>query len=185
MTAWIFRRNLAKARVFFWTGAALAATLAFAISFRTVFYAVGLKVVELALEGGGPGGRGIGVLFDYLRRYPLGMSYGGSSLRIGPGMEEINSGIFAFISQLSFLSIPLVGLLIFLEAKVIRESRRIATPYFRSVLTMGAVMMLIIFSADPLWFVPTIWLPVILCEHMSSIPGSRFVPAVRDLPVTA
>lgn len=164
---WLFRRKLLQARGFFWVGVAVAGLIAFAIGFHGVLQGVVVKVVDLAFKGEGPGGRGVGVLVDYVGRYPWGTSYGGSSLRIAPGMAEINSGIFAFYSQLSVLSIPVACCFAFLIWKVSRESKRIKVPYFQRCLATGVLIMPIIFSADLLWFVPTIWLPLILSEYLS------------------
>jgi hypothetical protein len=55
-------------------------------------------------------------------------------MREARGLDVIEGGIFPFISQMSILSVPLIGFLIFVELKVIRKSKRIATPYFRSAL---------------------------------------------------
>jgi len=175
-TAWIFRYELVKVRVFFWATVALVAIGTFATSFHEVLIGVMTKVVELGLKGDSSGGRGIGLLVDYLRHYPLGISYGGSTLRTAPGMESIEGGVSEFVSQLSILSVPLIGFLIYLVVKVIRNNRQIVIPHFQRILGLGVVVVPIIFAADSLWFVPTIWLPLILSEEMSFISGSAFVP---------
>jgi hypothetical protein len=180
MTAWMFRSYLFKPRAFLWTTVALVAIVTFGIYFHEVLNGVLIKVVELGLKGDSSGGRDIGLLFEYLGRYPLGISYGGSAMREARGLDVIEGGIFPFISQMSILSVPLIGFLIFVELKVIRKSKRIATPYFRSALIIGAMVIPVIFAADSLWFVPTIWLPLIMCENMSFGSGSTPVLASRS-----
>ena len=167
MTLWIFRRKLFNLQGLLWVSIVLTAIISVTITFYGAFAGVALKIIDLGIKGNDEGGRGIGLLFNYLSHYPLGISYGGSTLRTGPGLDEINSGIFAFITQFSFFSIPLICLMIFIGGRIAQRSRYIITPYFRSILIMGSVMLPVIFSADLLWFVPTIWLPVILCEQMS------------------
>lgn len=177
MTAWMFRSYLLKARVFLWTVVALIGIATFGIYFSEVLNGVLIKVVELGLKGDSSGGRDIGLLFKYLGRYPLGISYGGSSLRVAPGLDDIEGGIFPFISQMSILSVPLMGFLFIVELKVIQKTKHIAAPYFRSVLIIGAMVLPIIFAADSLWFVPTIWLPLFMCESLTACSSSIFVLA--------
>jgi hypothetical protein len=169
LTAWIFRRQFLKFHVFFSTILALSALIAFVLSVKDVFGGVVSKVVSLGIEGDSSGGRSISILADYLRSFPLGISYGGSTLRIAPGLEQIEGGIYPFISQLSILSIPLIIFLLYLEIRLVRANTGISIPYLRELLAVGILALPFIFAADSLWFVPTIWLPLVLSEQISCL----------------
>ncbi len=129
---------------------------------------VGEKIYTLAIEGDSTGGRGLSVLFDYMGQYPFGLSYGGSTLRTAPGMDEINSGILAFFAQLSFLAPLFILAILVLSYRGIRLSGRLERRTGRT-LAVGIVMMLVIFSADILWFVPTIWAAIVLCYQFARL----------------
>ena len=100
---------------------------------------------------------------DYLQTYPLGISYGGEPLRIAPGLDDINAGIFASIeAQLSFLSALLIAGFAVLLIHAIFVARRLVDDDMGKALVIGILTMPFIFATDVLWFVPTNWLPIFL-----------------------
>jgi hypothetical protein len=147
------------------------------------------KVNNQAVEGGG--GRGLGLLITYLTHYPLGLSYGGSSLRTPPGLDEMNSGLYSFIAQESLLAVPLICAFLWLVYKSLKACRRIPDLYVRRALQTGILIMPFIFFGDLLWFVPTIWLPMMLVHRLSAslvhpmprTAGRRQVEILSDRPM--
>ena len=131
------------------------------------------KIYDLAFQGGTGGGRDIGTFVDYIQTYPLGISYGGSSLRIAPGLDDINAGIFVFISQMSFLSALLFAAFAVLLIHAVFVARNLADGDLRKVLVVGILTMPFIFATDVLWFVPTNWLPILLAYRFAAIDRSR------------
>jgi hypothetical protein len=149
------------------------------------------KVYQLAFQGEDGGGRGIGTFVDYLDTYPFGISYSGSSLRTAPGFEEINAGVFSFITQMSFLSPLLLAGFAVLLVHVLFVARTLPDGDMRKALSIGILAIPFIFAADVLWFVPTIWLPILLVYRLADIERLRSTardtksPAVFDRPRAA
>jgi hypothetical protein len=134
------------------------------------------KVYGLAFQGGEGGGRDLGTFVDYLETFPLGISYGGSTLRVAPGLDEINAGIFAFISQMSFLSAPFIAVFAVLVIHALFVTETIADSDLRKALAIGILAIPFIFAADVLWFVPTIWLPILLAYRWVDIGRAGATP---------
>jgi hypothetical protein len=123
--------------------------------------------------GDGGGGRGFDVFIQYNESYPLGTSYGGSQLRTVGSLPEINMGIYAFIAQLSILVVPLIIGFIYLNYIVIVKSRHNIDKNTRTILVIGMLTSGIIYCVDILWFTPTIWLPLIICNKLSKIKNPK------------
>jgi hypothetical protein len=138
------------------------------------------KVYGLAFQGADGGGRGLGTFVSYLETYPLGISYGGSTLRVAPGLDEINGGIFSFVSQLSFLSAPFIVVFAVLVIHSLFVTEKIADSDLRRALVIGILATPFIFAADVLWFVPTIWLPILLAYRWADI-GRTDAAAIRSI----
>jgi hypothetical protein len=126
------------------------------------------KINRLGLQGDNEGGRGLDTLMQYIETYPLGISYGGSTLRIANNLPEINLGLYAFISQFSFLSIPLIIGFTLLNLTIIKRSNKLPDKRIRDSLVIGILVSGIIYFVDILWFTPTIWLPLIVCDALSN-----------------
>jgi hypothetical protein len=159
-TIWSFKRKLLNVKV-----AAVALCIG---SLVGTFVACTWQLwaaVATKIDGGGAG-RGLNVFFSYVRRYPLGLSYGGSSLRIAPGLDEINSGVLAFITQESVIAPVLIIGFLFLVFLSYWKCRTIADPLTRKALSAGVLIMPFIFATDLLWFVPTIWLPMLFVHRL-------------------
>jgi len=131
------------------------------------------KVTYMGLMGDGEGGRGFDVFIQYNESYPLGTSYGGSQLRTVGSLPEINMGIYAFIAQLSILVVPLIIGFIYLNYIVIVKSRHNIDKNTRTILVIGMLTSGIIYCVDILWFTPTIWLPLIICNKLSKIKNPK------------
>jgi hypothetical protein len=126
-----------------------------------------ISVQALNSDGHGQGGRTVGLALSYLASYPLGISYSGSSLRTAPGLDEINSGLLAFITQESALALVLISGFLVLLWSGWRAAGEIRDKYARRIIQSGLVAMPFIFAADILWFVPTVWLPLLLAFAMA------------------
>jgi hypothetical protein len=126
------------------------------------------KINRLGLQGDNEGGRGLDTLMQYIETYPLGTSYGGSTLRIANNLPEINLGLYAFISQFSFLSILLIIGFILLNLTIIKRSNKFPDKRIRDSLVIGILVSGVIYFVDILWFTPTIWLPLIVCDALSN-----------------
>lgn len=173
LSAWVFRREL-----FIFRNAPLLflVALIFLLSiywFYDVYEGVFIKIYDLALSGEqDAGGRTTAVMVEYLEAYPFGLGYSGSILRTPYGLPEINSGVYAFIVQFSFLA-PIVMLgLCFLVYRTISRLKllKLVNPDMRSF-GVGVILSILIFFSDILWFVPTIWLSYELL--WSAYPSSK------------
>ena len=165
-----FRKKLLNLKVAALLTGIGGAACAFIISTWRLWAAVLDKVYDLAFQGGRGGGRDIGTFVDYLETYPFGISYGGSSLRVAPGLNEINAGIFSFITQMSFLSALFIAGFVVLVTHAFFVAGRVADRDMRLVLRIGILAMPLIFVTDILWFVPTIWLPMLLAYRLTVSP---------------
>jgi len=176
-----YRRSFWKAKTFGLTVPLVLAFVGMLIAARSILWSVCQKVIELAIEGDRSGGRGTAVLWEYLSRYPLGLSYGGSTLRVAANLDEINSGVLAFISQLSLLAPFILFALGFLVYRILR-SGRIDDVHIRRALLIGIFMMFFIFFSDILWFVPTIWAPLVLYyQFIRKGSSSDLVPKLTPI----
>ena len=172
LTAFFFRDQLRRPKVLAWITAGSICVAALGIAMSNVIVGVSLKIFYMVFKGEAEGGRSVSNFLAYLHRYPWGMSYGGSTLRHIKDLNEMNSGIMAFVTQLSVLApILLVGYILLLVS-CYRRSKYIDDIVTRRLMVVGCLMTLFIYSSDPLWFVPTIWLPVVICQTMC-INGSE------------
>lgn len=165
-TIYAFKRQLMKPK--FAAAMIAIASLIGAFVFLTWSIWMGVidKITLLAVDGGGNGGRSIDLLISSLKRFPLGITYGGSTLRQPPGLPEINSGLYAFISQESFLAIFLgLGFLLLLRSAWLAIGT-VDDIFTKRAIRVGIIAMPFIFVSDSLWFVPSIWLPVLLAFAM-------------------
>jgi hypothetical protein len=131
-------------------------------SFSSAYGAIIEKVYRLVILGdeSDQGGRSISLLIHYLVNYPFGVGYSGSTFRTAPGLPEINMGIYAFISQMSYLA-PVYLVLIFLALVSLVYTYRDGTVVSK-ILLIGSLSIPFVFSSDILWFGPLWWLPFFL-----------------------
>jgi hypothetical protein len=155
----LFRRYFLRPKALFVSSASFSGLLALIFYFWEVFWAVSSKVERLAFRGDETdgGGRSLRVLFEYIEKYPWGIGYGGSSLRIGPGLPEINAGYLAFVSQYSFFAVPALVIFSVLFVATVRRCLSHGSVEAR-VMAVGVFLSPLYFAADILWFIPTIWL---------------------------
>jgi hypothetical protein len=143
-------------------GSSALVVITMTILFAQQFSGVIEKMFVLGVQGDEAGGRGSNVLIEYLTRYPLGLTYGGSTLRTPSGLPEINSGIFAFITQFSILSLPLVIGFIIINFKIVSKPNTFLNADCIKIIKIGILASPVIYCVDILWFTPTIWLPLII-----------------------
>jgi hypothetical protein len=127
------------------------------------------KVLQLGLKGDAEGGRSFSVLEAYLSAHPFGLGYSGSTLRSVGTLPMINMGAYAMASQLSLLLIPIFVGFLWLTYRVVRESRYINDRVLAGVMITGMLMAIFMDIVDVLWFVPTIWAPMIICHGLARI----------------
>jgi hypothetical protein len=78
-----------------------------------------------------------------------------------------------------------VGFL-WLTYRVVRESRYIDDPLLAGVLIAGMLMAILMDLVDVLWFVPTIWAPMLVCNGLANIRrGSEIDHAIEIRPFTS
>lgn len=133
------------------------------------------KIVEVGVKGGGSqasvesSGRSLSVPITYLDSYPLGTGYGGSTFRNLPGLAENNMGLYAFISQLSFFSIPLLFLFFCFLLVIAQQCLKLR----KYEMLVGVLAVPIIFAVDILWFQPLFWLPaIIICTRSLALSSN-------------
>jgi hypothetical protein len=144
------------------------------------------KVLQVGLKGDAEGGRGFSVLEAYLAAHPFGLGYSGSTLRNVGTLPMINMGAYAMASQLSLLLIPIFVGFLWLTYRVVRESRYIDDPLLAGVLIAGMLMAILMDLVDVLWFVPTIWAPMLVCNGLANIRrGSEIDHAIEIRPFTS
>jgi hypothetical protein len=159
ISLWMFRRKLTNSKTLL---ALSFASLSFAfliLSFNEVFLSLAEKIYQLAIAGdeSSGGGRSVGTFLSYISAYPFGIGYSGSSLRTAPGLLEINSGFFAFFTQYSLLALPILLGYAWLIVATLRKARNSRT-LLGKTMAVGVIGSVVIFAADILWFMPTIWL---------------------------
>lgn len=141
-----------------WRGmAALIAGATALIWFADAYGAIINKIYRLAIVGDDEGGRSVGLMIEYLKMYPLGIGYSGSTYRTAPGLAEINMGLYEFLTQLSIFSLPFLWLLFSMTVSLffLYKSGSIIARF----LLVGVLSLPLVFSSDSLWFVPLWWLP--------------------------
>lgn len=157
LAAGIFRRDISY-RHFAFIVAGLIASFVLIVLNWAVFEGVVEKIIRIAVKGDETdgGGRSVGTLLAYLQAYPLGIGFSGSTLRTAPGLAEINSGFFAFISQYSFLSPFVVLGYMFLMFRTARRGLKGGS--LERCFVVGVLLSPLIFFVEILWFMPMIWL---------------------------
>ncbi|MFZ6693385.1 hypothetical protein [Undibacterium sp. SXout20W] len=156
-----FRSRISGAKAILGLTFMFALVCALLINYWEVFNGIVDKIYSIAINGdeSSGGGRSIGLFIEYLSTFPLGIGYSGSSLRTAPGLGEINSGLFAFISQLSLLSIVILVIYFNVVRRTLRRAGvSKANLLLNKCLTISIVLSILIFYSDILWFVPTMWL---------------------------
>lgn len=137
--------------------------------FGEQFFGIAEKIRVLVLEGDASGGRGLDTLLLYLDTYPLGTSYGGSTLRTVENLPEINSGISAFIAQYSFFSLMILSWFIRTNVSIFKNSLKVGNKNIMHPFYAGIFVSIIIYCADILWFTPTVWLSLVLCRSFTML----------------
>ena len=116
---------------------------------------------------GAIGGRSFSMLLPILENHNFfGYGYGGSSYRNLHGIDgfDLNNSIVSFFSQLSFVGIIIIMTFLYMLYKIRLILLTLGNEFYfeKKLLIISLVMLIFIFSADILYFVPTIWLPVVL-----------------------
>lgn len=154
-----------------WGLRALPAIVALAtfvlIRFRDQYEGILEKIRILAIVVEPMGGRSVELLNAYVERYPLGTSYGGSTLRIAGGLPQIEMGAFSFIAQFGVFCIPLLLAFLLLNVGIARRSAGLVDPVIRQSMLIGMAMSILVYSVDVLWFVPTTWAPLVVLSALS------------------
>jgi len=123
------------------------------------------KLITFTLAGDTKGGRTLSNLLPYISSYPLGIGYGGSTLRLIPGLPELNLGFLVLLSQLTILGLFLYLLLLIrvysLSLSLIRLKE-----LFASSLAAGIICSTITFASDVLWFLPLYWASYQISLHL-------------------
>ena len=185
ITVLVLHRYVMRPAAVKWMLPAGVTVLVLASKFGEQYGGLVQKVLDLGLKGDAAGGRGFDVLEAYLSAHPLGLGYSGSTLRNVGMLPAINMGAYAMASQLSLLVIPIFLGFLWLNHRVARESRYIDDRVVAGLMIGGMCMAIFIDLVDVLWFVPTIWAPMIVCNGLATIgrrragdkfPGSPHAP---------
>lgn len=125
------------------------------------------KVYVLAILQDDSGGRSFSLLLPILENYNfLGYGYGGSSYRNLHGIEglDLNNSIVVFFGQLSFVGIIIIYSFIYMILKIKSSISHLDYRFNseKKLLFISIFTSLLIFSADTLYFVSTIWLPIVV-----------------------
>lgn len=137
------------------------------------------KVYEAGILQNEGGDRSFSVLWDMLAIYPYGFGYGGSSYRYLPGVYgiEFNNPIASYFGQLSFFGLFILLIFFYLLYKGYKISNYLKVNYGleRKILLISIIMLCIIFAVDILWFVPTIWLPIVIFFIFANLEKRRML----------
>ena len=188
VTAWLFRKRFSRGStlVVLLLCAGLVGSAVFAYS--DVFLAVLDKIYQFAFQGdeSSGGGRSLQTFLQYLYSYPMGIGYGGSTLRTAPGLPEINAAHFAFVTQFSLLALPLLAAYAYLVWRTLRAGAKCTDHRLLCrAMTVGVLVSILIFAADILWFVPTLWLPyeiIWACWKLRGRPGTALATSMPAGP---
>ena len=167
ITLLLLGRNVIRPSAIKWLVPAAIVMLALASRFGEQYVGLMQKIVDLGLRGDIEGGRSFSVLEAYLSAYPLGIGYSGSTLRNVSMLPQINMGAYVMVSQLSIVALPIFLGFLWLNYRVVRESRFIDDRIVTGVLIAGMTMTILIDLVEVLWFVPTIWAPLIICNGLA------------------
>lgn len=181
ITALLLHRYVIRPAALKWVVPGAAAVVVLASRFGEQYSGLFQKIVDLGVKGDVGGGRGLSVLGSYLSAHPLGLGYSGSTLRTVGTLPQINMGAYAMASQLSFLIVPIFAGFVWLNYRVARDSQRIDDRIVVGVLLGGMVMAVLIDLVDVLWFVPTLWAPMIICSGLAHVRRGPAVAASAEI----
>jgi hypothetical protein len=182
ITAVLLHRQVIRPSALKWLVPGVATIVVLASRFGEQYSGLFQKILDLGLKGDEGGGRGLSVLGSYLSAHPLGLGYSGSTLRNVGTLPQINMGAFAMASQLSFLIVPIFAGFLWLNYRVARDGRRIGDHVVVGVLVGGMVMAILIDLVDILWFVPTLWAPLIICNGLAHVHGRAADAESAEIP---
>ena len=190
ITVLVLHRYVIRPAAVKWLVPVVVAVVLLASRFGEQYGGLIEKVLQVGFRGGSEGGRGFSVLEAYLSAHPFGLGYSGSTLRNVGDLPMINMGAYAMASQLSLLLIPIFVGFLWLTYRVVRESRYINDRVLAGVMIAGMLMAILMDLVDVLWFVPTIWAPMLVCNGLARISrgsavahGSEIVPPTPHLVV--
>jgi hypothetical protein len=169
ITVLVLHRHLIRPSAIKWLLPAGATVLALASRFGEQYGGLIQKIINVGVRGDAEGGRGFSVLEAYLSAHPFGLGYSGSTLRNVGTLPQMNMGAWAMVSQLSVLVIPIFLGFLWVNYRVIRRSRYIDDPIVAGLMISGMLMAIFIDLVDVLWFVPTIWAPLIVCDGLAHV----------------
>ena len=173
LTALVLHRRLLRPSALKWLVPGAATALVLASRFGEQYGGLIDKIINLGVRGDAGGGRGFSVLEAYLSTHPFGLGFSGSTLRNVGTLPQNNMGAWAMASQLSILVIPIFIGFLWLNYRVIRRSRHIDDRVVAGLLMSGMVMAIFIDLVDVLWFVPTMWAPMFICDGLAHVDGRR------------
>jgi len=135
--------------------------------FNDQIFGIITKIYDLAIiseKADLGGGRSFLWIFDIIESYPFGFGYGGSSYRNSHGISglDLNNAVVIFFGQLSILGFIMIGIFVFNMSKIFKTGKYLNFRFERKLLFLSITVMSLIFLADVLWFVPVIWLPVVI-----------------------
>jgi len=169
ITLLVLYRYLIRPSAIKWLLPAAATVLVLASRFSEQYGGLIQKVINIGVRGDAEGGRSFSVLEAYLAAHPFGIGYSGSTLRNVGTLPQMNMGAWAMASQLSLLIIPVFLGFLWLNFRVIRRSRHIDDRVVAGLLIGGMLMSILIDLVDVLWFVPTLWAPIIICDGLARV----------------
>jgi hypothetical protein len=189
ITFLVLARYVIRPSAIKWLLPAAATVFVLASRFSEQYGGLIQKVINIGVRGDAEGGRSFSVLEAYLAAHPFGIGYSGSTLRNVGTLPQMNMGAWAMASQLSVLVIPVFLGFLWLNFRVIRRSRTIDDRIVAGVLIGGMLMSIFIDLVDVLWFVPTIWAPIIICDGLARVErnpaGERHAPSAAWRPASA
>jgi hypothetical protein len=177
ITGLLLYRYVLRPATLKWAVPAVAIVVVLASRFAEQYGGLVQKIVDFGLRGDAGGGRGFSVLDAYLSAYPLGIGYSGSTLRNVGALPQINMGAYAMASQLSFLILPIFAGFLWLTYRVIRRGALVGDRVVFGLLVAGMLMAVFIDLVDVLWFVPTLWAPMIICDGLAHTRSRARRPA--------
>jgi heme exporter protein D len=130
------------------------------ISFYEMYAGIVKKIFKYVVYADKRGGRSIDILYTYFQEFPMGITYGGSTIRSANLIhsDEMNMGLYAFFAQLSFIAPLAIISMVFLYIYAAKSTKNHPDQASRKILVVSMITSFLIFAADILWFVPTLWL---------------------------
>jgi hypothetical protein len=180
ITFLLLHRYVIRPSALKWAVPAVATVVVLTSRFGEQYGGLIRKIVDVGVKGGTGGGRAFSVLDAYLSAYPLGIGYSGSTLRNVGMLPQINMGAYAMASQLSFLILPIFAGFLWLNYRVMRSTLRINDRVVARILVAGMLMAVLIDLVDVLWFVPTLWAPLIIGDGLAHVRARAGETAPRD-----